>query len=229
MKTLGVIGGMGPEATTILYNKILVATNAKSDQEHIPTIIYSNTQIPDRTKAILSKGLDPSNEMIKTAKVLEAMGSDILVMPCNTAHYFYDKVNSNVECEVVNMIDETAKTVSKKYKDNEVIIFATSGTIKSQLYTNAFDRCNLKVLVPSVDEMTIIMSMIYDGIKKGNRDIDTSDYEKILIKYINKNVKAVILGCTELPILHELNQFPDDLEYIDPMEIAAKKCVSLAK
>ncbi len=89
MKTLGILGGMGPLATADLFEKIIRNTKADTDAQHIRVYIDNNPQIPDRTAFIMGSGADPRPEMNASARKLEAMGADILLMPCNTAHYFY--------------------------------------------------------------------------------------------------------------------------------------------
>src|SRR5699024_10166329 len=111
MKTLGILGGMGPLATVKLFEKIVSLTHANKDQEHIHTIIDSNINIPHRSRYILGNGDDPLNELIKSAKRLENAGADFLVMPCNTAHYFYDKIVAVMNIPFLNMIEETAKYI----------------------------------------------------------------------------------------------------------------------
>ena len=87
-KTLGIIGGMGPLATANLFNKIVLTTHAKSDQDHIHILIDNNTLIPDRTAYLLGNGEDPLEQLVTSAVRLEKMGAEFLIMPCNTAHYF---------------------------------------------------------------------------------------------------------------------------------------------
>ncbi|MFR5602049.1 MAG: aspartate/glutamate racemase family protein, partial [Lachnospiraceae bacterium] len=89
---IGIIGGMGPLATCDLFDKMTRMTAATTDQEHVHIIIDSNTCIPDRTQAILHGGPSPVPEIKKSAKRLENMGASLLIMPCNTAHYFYDEI-----------------------------------------------------------------------------------------------------------------------------------------
>ena len=92
MKTIGIIGGMGPLSTVHLFERIVLRTKAQKDQDHIRVLIDSNTNIPDRTKAIISDGEDPVRELVNSAKILENSGADFLIMPCNTAHYFIDEI-----------------------------------------------------------------------------------------------------------------------------------------
>ena len=91
-KIIGILGGMGPEATADLFYKIIKLTPAKKDQEHLRIIIDNNPKIPDRTKAILYKGENPLPELIKTAQNLEKAGANFIIMPCNTAHYYHHEI-----------------------------------------------------------------------------------------------------------------------------------------
>lgn len=91
-KTIGILGGMGPLATCDLFSKIIQITDASCDQEHVRICIVNNTEISDRTNAIIRHGKDPVPEMVKSAVRLQSFGADVLIMPCNTAHYFYDRI-----------------------------------------------------------------------------------------------------------------------------------------
>ena len=114
MKTIGIIGGMGPLATVDLFGKIVNLTDAKCDNDHIHILIDNNTYIPDRTSYILGDGKNPLDELVKSAKRLKDMGADFLVMPCNTAHYFYNDIINNVSIPFINMIEETASYINNK-------------------------------------------------------------------------------------------------------------------
>ena len=113
-KTVGILGGMGPLATADLFRKIITHTRAETDQEHIPVLIDSNTAIPDRTAALLYGGADPMPEMIRSAKRLEAAGADVLVMPCNTAHGYLDRLARQVRIPFLNMIDLTCRASASR-------------------------------------------------------------------------------------------------------------------
>lgn len=132
-KTIGIIGGMGPMATIDLYRKIIEVTPANSDNDHIHVVIDSNTLIPDRTAYILGKGEDPAMEMIRTAISLENMGADFLIMACNTAYYYYDRIIPFIKIPMLNMIDETVKEIAK-LKMNTVGLLATDGVLASKVY-----------------------------------------------------------------------------------------------
>lgn len=103
-KKVGIIGGMGPLATADLFEKITHLTKADADSKHIHVIIDSDTSIPDRTAAILGLGPDPTDELKAAAKRLENAGADILLMPCNTAHYFYPAIQASTKCPILHML-----------------------------------------------------------------------------------------------------------------------------
>ena len=112
-KVIGILGGMGPLATADLFQKITLHTVAACDQAHPRVCIDSNTDIADRTAALLHGGEDPVPEMIKSAKRLESIGADFLIMPCNTAHNYYEQVCEAVTIPVLHMIALTRDALMK--------------------------------------------------------------------------------------------------------------------
>ena len=163
-KIVGIIGGMGPLATSDLFNKIIKYTDANKDSEHIHILIDNNTSIPDRSKFILNGGESPLNEIVSSAKKLENAGADFLIIPCNTSHYLYDEIIKKVNIPIVNMIDEVAKYLEKN-NIKKVGLLATTGTIKSGIYKKYFDLHNIETIIPNEEEQEIVMSFIYDEIK----------------------------------------------------------------
>lgn len=224
-KTIGIIGGMGPNAAIDLYEKIIEATPANSDNEHIHVFIDSNTNIPDRTSFILGKGKDPSIEIIRSAITLENIGADFLIMACNTAHYYYDKVATLVKIPVINMIEETAKELSSA-KIKTVGLLATDGVIVSRVYSNVLESYGIKVICPEEEGQREVMNIIYKGIKASNYSIDTSGFKKVLEGLYERGAEVLILGCTELPIAFK--KFSLSGAVFDPTRLLARKAVCLA-
>ncbi|MBR5491436.1 MAG: amino acid racemase, partial [Oscillospiraceae bacterium] len=107
MKKLGILGGMGPLATCDLFKKVVENTVAGCDNEHIHIIIDNNSSIPDRTAAILRGGADPLPQMKASLQRLTEAGADVVIMGCNTAHYFYDALGEDCKVERLNMLYET--------------------------------------------------------------------------------------------------------------------------
>lgn len=123
-KTLGIIGGVGPLATMFIGEMIVRRTAAETDQEHVNMLITNNTTIPDRTAFILGKSEEnPVPVIVSDAKKLEAIGAEILAIPCNTAHSFYEEIAQETTLPVINMIEETAKYAKKKMQ-NELVFLA---------------------------------------------------------------------------------------------------------
>ena len=130
-KIIGILGGMGPAATADLFNKIIVSTKAASDQEHLHVIIDSNTSIPDRTEALIHGGEDPTEQLTLSARRLAAAGAELIAMPCNTAHGFYDAVCAAVDIPVLHMIKLTAQELRLKGVKCAGLL-ATDGTVQSR-------------------------------------------------------------------------------------------------
>ena len=220
MKTLGIIGGMGPLASCDLLKKIILNTAAGCDQEHIPVLLDSNTAIPDRTAAILSGGASPIPELCKSAKRLEAAGADVLCMSCNTAHYFYDDVAAAVSVPVLHMPRLTAAYTEEAHIHRAALL-ATDGTIQSGVYQKEFH--NTELIVPDPEGQAAVMAMIYDGVKGGNAAFDTSAVKKTLQRLSEQGAEAFILGCTELPIAFEQYHLPG--KTIDPTLVLARAAI----
>ncbi len=226
MKTIGIIGGMGPLATVHLYERIVLRTKALKDQDHIRVLIDSNTNIPDRTKAIISDGEDPTVELIKSAKILESGGADFLIMPCNTAHYFINTIQEAVNIPFVNMVEETVKYTAEKYgRDTVVGILATDGTIKSKIYENYYAKFGIKTVVPEKSQADV-MKFIYDVIKKGNYNEGTSLMFSAVEELKKMEATAFLLGCTELSSAQYLYKFEGN--FINPIEILTEKSIKFA-
>lgn len=226
MKTIGIIGGMGPLATVHLYERIVLRTKALRDQDHIRVLIDSNTNIPDRTKAIIDGGEDPTVELIKSAKLLENGGADFLIMPCNTAHYFVDKIQASVHIPFVNMVQETVKYTMDEYgKDALVGILATDGTIKSKIYENYYSNIGIKTVVPQKSQESV-MKFIYDVIKKGNYNEGTDLLFEAVEELKQLGATAFLLGCTELSSAQYLYKFEGS--FINPIEILTEKSIEFA-
>jgi len=226
MKTIGIIGGMGPLATVHLYERIVLRTKAAKDQDHVHVLIDSNTNIPDRTKAIIGNGEDPTVELIKSAKILENGGADFLIMPCNTAHYFIDIIKESVNIPFVNMPEETVKYTNDKYGSDTVVgVLATDGTIKSRIYENYYSKFGIKTIVPEKTQEKL-MKFIYDVIKSGNYDQGTDLLFECVEELKDLGATTFLLGCTELSSAQYLYKFEGP--FINPMEVLTEKSIIYA-
>lgn len=218
-KVIGIIGGMGPLATADLFEKIVLHTAAGCDQEHLRVCIDSNTDIADRTAALLHGGADPRPEMIKSAKRLASIGSDVLIMPCNTAHNFYDDVAASVDIPVLHMIALTRDTL-KKQGVKCAGLLATDGTVQTGIYQRTFEGSGVSLLTPdTADDQSAVMDVIYNGVKAGDMNHDVTAFCKSCEHLLERGAQVLILGCTELPPAFDLYHL--DYPNIDPtLELA---------
>ena len=202
-KTIGIIGGMGPLATADLFKKIIINTKASTDQEHIKILIDNNTEIPDRTSAIIHNEKNPLPQLIKSAVLLWAMGAQILAMPCNTAHYFHSEVQKNVEIPVLNMIELTCNSLLQK-GIKKAGLLATEGTIRSGIYQKVFERSGIELIIPNEKEQAAITDLIYCGVKAGKKNYDVKNVKKVMQEIVDGGSETLILGCTELPVAMDM-------------------------
>jgi aspartate racemase len=223
MKTLGIIGGMGPLATADFYMKLVQMTDAKHEFEHIHTIIDSNPSIPDRSSFIKTGVDDPTGELLASLKRLERMGADVIAMPCNTAHYFYDILCANTKLTFINMIDETIHhALSVADATDRIGLLATTGTYDSKIYESSAIRSGFELVVPPESVRQQLMSLIY-ALKNGETDQIESIKQKVYDYMDHQNLDAWILGCTELPII--LKDGITKYNMIDSTLILAQTCI----
>lgn len=225
-KVIGILGGMGPEATAELFCRLIKATPAQKDQDHLRVIVDDNPKIPDRTEAIVGRGRSPLLEMVKTARNLERAGADFIVMPCNTAHYYYEELKKSVGIPVLNMIELTAQVIKKKFPNvRRVGLIATTGTVKTKIYDQALGRIDAKVISPPADLQDRVMEAIYD-VKAGR----ITEGRKIIVHVANhlaeRGADMVICGCTEVSLVLKSGDL--SIPIIDPLQILSEVAVATA-
>jgi len=227
-KIIGILGGMGPEATIDLFYKIIKSTPAEKDQDHLRIIIDNNPKIPDRTAAILGKGEDPLPALQETVKNLEKAGADFIIIPCNTAHYFLLLIQESVKIPILNMIEETAKETQKKIPSiKKVGLLASIGTYKTEIYHQQFKKFNIEVISPEEKDKEEVMKAIY-AVKAGDLSEGIKrNIIKIAQKLIDKGAEAIIAGCTEIPLI--LKEGDVAVPLIDPTQVLAKVAVQKAR
>jgi len=193
---LGIIGGMGTQAAACFYEKLHALQNVVAEQDYLDILLYSKPSIPDRTAFITGQSTDnPRSSLIDAARTLEAAGVSGIAIPCITAHYFYNDISNAVAVPVLNLLDETAFAVSERNVRN-ICLLATSGTIKGKVFDSAFKKYDINVCIPSDDEQSVLMELIYD-IKCG-APFSQDALESISTKALDNGAGAVVLGCTEL-------------------------------
>ena len=219
---LGILGGMGPQATQVFYQFVLDRTDAARDQDHLPTLILSDTKMPDRTAAILSGDTEGLyRRLLGDAKLLEQCGCTAVAIPCNTSHYFADRLQGELSIPIVHMIRETAAALAAQGKKRPGIL-ATDGTIQTGLYQKECAALGLEAVAPDAAAQKLVMSIIYDEIKQGER----GSREKFA--QIDRAIRAAgcdcaILACTELSVFATYYTLPPF--YLDAMMVMAERAV----
>jgi len=230
LKTIGILGGMGPEATAYFFDLVVKNTRAFKDQNHVPVIVCNLPAIPDRTAAILRGGPSPLPLLVRGAKALHRAGADFAVIPCVTAHYFHSALAGRSPIPVVHLLDETVADVRKRHPRIKTIgLLASSGTVVSRIVHDAFAAAGIDVLVPSEREQKRVMDAIYGkkgvkaGIKAGLPRKAVLDAAAGLIR---AGAQGIVAGCTEVPLVLNEDDLPVPL--IEPMLIGARACITKA-
>ena len=231
-KIIGILGGMGPEATIDLFTKIVKGTKAKKDQDHLRIMIDNNPKIPDRTLAIQRKGPSPLTQLIRSAKLLENAGADFIVIPCVTAHHFFEPLQKRVKIPFLHLVEETVKYIQTRLKGiRKIGLIATTGTIQTGLFQKAFSNHVIELILPTPEvQKKWVMEAIYG--KKGIKVIGPSENSKRLIlkaseSLIKQGAQAIIAGCTEIPLV--LKEGDLSVPVIDPISILARAAIAKAQ
>ncbi len=224
-KVIGIIGGMGPEATVDLYAKIIEETEASRDQEHLEVVIISDPGIADRTQAIMGSGPDPAPRMIRAARRCVGAGADFLVMPCNAAHYFHGQIQDDVQVPVLHMIEEVSHWLSTGHPEVRVAgIMAAGGTVACGMYQQALESVGIQPLIPDDEDQGRVTEGIY-AVKSGVHHRARQLFPEVAERMLSAGAGAVIAGCTEIPLgLMELSSGV----LVDATRILARAAVQIA-
>ena len=223
---LGILGGLGPMASAYFYELITAHTKAACDQDHIDIILSSRASTPDRTAFITGRSLEsPLPFMVEDAKRLEVYGADVIVIPCNTAHYFVEEVRANVKVTVPSIIEETSLHLKNAgYK--KAGIMATAGTVSSGSYQEQLKKLGLSYAIPDETHQQYLHELIYDDVKSG-RDPDLKKFYKIVDHLKEKGCDKLILGCTELSLINRA--IGGDPIFCDSLEVLAYTAIKACK
>ena len=229
-KVIGIIGGMGPEATLDCFGKIIKNTPAQNDQDHLRVVIDSNPKVPDRTAAILGKGESPTDIMVQGGRILEQAGADFIIIPCVSAHFFLKEVQSQINLPILSIFDAVAETIEQNHPNlKKVGLMATSGTVSGRLFQKRLNDSGIETVVPDDAAQARIMAAIYD-IKNAQSTRSRSDITADLISVAQNfitdethKVLGIIAGCTEIPLA--LSQEHLSVPYFDSLLLLARAAI----
>lgn len=210
-------------SSAYFYEMLTAHTRAERDSDHLNILISSRADTPDRTDYILGKSdNNPLPVMNLEVKKLIGAGADIIAIPCNTAHYFYEGISAAADVPVINIIRQTALFCYRSGL-KKVGLLATEGTVRSGAYTEIFDKARIECVVP-YDDMDTVMDIIYGKIKKGITP-DKKEFLSISDKLFSQGCEKVILGCTELSLLKR--EFALGDEFLDSLEVLAYSAIKM--
>lgn len=223
-KLLGVIGGMGAQASADFYDTIIDCTHAPRDQDHIDMLIYSKASIPDRTAAIEQMAVEGVIHALQSAyNTLVHAGANYIVMTCNTSHSFIDRLQTVDAVPIVHIIEEAVSEL-KRQGVSKVGVLLTDGLAKTNVYHRYLMQYGIEDVYPSAHNQTLVMKIIYEQIKAGLPP-DTQMFDTIVQELKEKGVDRVILGCTELSVYAKIQNLGPF--FFDPQKNLARRCVEL--
>ena len=221
MYKLGVIGGMGPLATVKFYDKVVLNTDAHNDNEHIDLVVLNHSTMPDRTRCIIEKkDLEFLNVIKKDLEILDNIGVDVVAIPCNTSHYFYDEFSKYTNLKIINMIEETILEI-KRRGVKQVAVFGTIGTLNSKVYDKYAQKYGIEVKELSAEDKNSVMNIIYKITETNN--LENKEFIEILNKYCDKDTIGII-ACTELSLL----DICKSINTIDALDVLVNKSIELS-
>ncbi len=213
---IGILGGMGTQAGLDFCNKLAVLNRGKIDQEYPLFLLYNKSNIPGRPESIGSQTKNLSNKstnktsrakynkvlksLLKGCKLLEKNKCKFIVIPCNTAHYWFDDLQNKINIPIINMPKEVFKFTKKKCKKNSKVgLLATEGTLKTGVYKKFFEK-DYQLIEPSQKIQKLSVNKAIKLVKMGNVKAAAKAIKPAIDSLIKMKCKKIILGCTELPI-----------------------------
>jgi len=226
-KIVGILGGMGPEATVDFFAKIIALTPAERDQGHLRIIIDNNPKIPDRTEAILTKDESLVLVLVETAKNLEGAGVDFIAIPCNTAHYFYEDLVREISIPILHMIREVVHAVKAYLPEcKKVGLISTTGTVACNLYQKEFQKVGVEVIVSDPQSQAKVMNAILRIKAMREKEKARKELTEAANLLVERKAEALILGCTEIPLVFKARDFA--IPVFDATSVLAKATVKFA-
>lgn len=227
---VGVIGGVGPQATAYFLDMVVRLTAAERDQDHLDMVVLNHASIPDRTAFILGDSdEDPGPVMAEDARRLAAFGVDFLVMPCNTAHHFTREIEDAVDVPLVSIVDETVAEVGRRVPGRAAVgLLATTGTVRAGVYQRAIEAAGARTVLPDEQGQASLMRIIYDGVKAG-RPVDVEEFRALVAGLRAQGAQAVVLGCTELSVVAaDFDLLAQDAGLVDSLDVLARRTIERA-
>ncbi len=229
-KLVGVLGGMGPMATADFFRKLVEETPAKWDSDHVPVIIYSVPQMPSRDKAIMSGSESPLPQMLAGLRALKMQRVDFVVIPCNTAHFWYDELSREGGLPILHIVDAVSDALSRDHAiDGPIGLLSTEATLLSRIYHDRLADRGIELMVNPPEERDEFINPGIEWVKCGRLEEAGRAVQQAAARLLARGAQKLILGCTELPVALEAVDSPVMQDCIDATRALARACVSRAR
>ncbi len=224
---IGVLGGMGPLATVDFFSKVLSETPATGDADHVPLLIQSDPRIAPRPAAILHGGRSPLPELLVARDRLIAAGATALVMPCNTAHFWYADLVEGCSVPFLSIVDASVSQLSRLADVGSTIgIIATRATLAARIFDPVLKQSGYAVILPDEIEMNTVVLPGIAFVKAGDPLRGGQLIEAAVQALLNRGARAVILACTETPLALDALESKLRIHCVDSTAALAKSCVA---
>jgi aspartate racemase len=224
---IGVLGGMGPLATADFFSKVIAATKAARDDDHVPLLIQSDPRIPPRPAAILHGALSPLSALLQGRDRLIAAGATALAMPCNTAHYWYPQLVADCPVPFISIVDACCEEAARQsLPGSKVGLIATGATLAANLFDSALSHRGFDPLLPSQREMIDWILPGIELVKSGQVVQASSLIAPAVQALLDRGASVVVLACTETPVALDATQSPLRSKCIDSTGALARACVA---
>ena len=190
---------MGPAASAEYVVRLIQQTPASCDQEHIPFVLWNNPQIPDRSTSLRNQDDRPLPFLLEGIQILKAARCDLIVIPCNTAHFWYDDM-VKLKVPIVHIVDSVADALRDVDAVGTIGVMGTQATVELGLYQYKLNKAGWTCIVPSKEEMDNIVQPAIDLIKSGDMSQAYDMFILVIDSLIARGATAVVLGCTEIPL-----------------------------
>ncbi len=228
-KIIGVLGGLGPDATIELYRQIVRRTRGRKEQDHLRILIDNNPKVPDRIAAVFGTGPSCLPQLVRSVRALERAGADFIVIPCVTVHYFHGQLQKRTRLPVLHLIDETVKRLVADHPGGGTIgLLATTAAIKSGLFQQSLrHNPDVELLVPDArSQKRLVVAAVHDVKAHGPTPKAANLIRAAAEGLIARGARAIIAGCTEVPLV--LRDGDVAVPVVDPIAVLAEAAIRRA-
>lgn len=227
---LGVLGGMGPAATSFFLERLTALTPATRDQDHLPLIVYADPRTADRSDALLGKGPDPLGQLLTGVRFLDACEVDVIAVPCNSAHAWFPQLQANCRAHIVHIADAAVQALlASPPPAGRVGVLGTEGTLRLGLYQDRLRAAGLDPVVPEdVDEIAALMSAIR-SVKSGQVGEGRDVFLDLVARLGERGAERVVVACTDLSVAAAGDLSVGSVGLVDAADALAMACLRLMR